>query len=71
MRTYYCTFGFGQALEGRYCAVSADNVSEAHQKMYAEYGGLWSFCYPAAHKADAIDAYGLIEVPFGTKNWRK
>jgi hypothetical protein len=67
MKTFYCTFGMGTRLHDNYVRIEAETHKEVIDKMYNEYGSMWSICYPE-EKMDCILRWGLIEVPFGTPN---
>lgn len=71
METFYGTFGMGQTLGNSYVKILAEDMQQAHQIMYENYGQMWAFAYKEKDFEQAIERHGLKEVPLGTENARR
>ena len=71
METFYATFGFNQTLGSCYVKFMAEDLKQANEIMYEKYGQLWAFIYSEKDFKQAIEQYGLREVPLGTENAKR
>lgn len=62
MKNFYFTFGIGQPLQNFYQPIVAEDMNQAREKMFKEWGNNWGFAYSEEEFSQAMKGGYLTEL---------